>query len=126
MISFFLEKISDNFMENLSNLKDEYDIVALTPKACFELDALGIDYHIPDDFLFPEEVDKSIIKESVASCTAIKTFSILFINALRAGDYWAKFLDVYIKGIKPDRIVKIGDSLIWFDRMLGLVNERNS
>ena len=117
MISFLCEEVSDDFAALLYKV-EKYHIVALTPKACFQLDMLQYEYNIPDDYVFPEEVPMETIKEINEECGIARSLSIVFLSTVRAVNYWKLFLSVYSNKLRPDKIVKIGNQYRYLSRLL--------
>ena len=112
MTTIFLEYIPDKFKDKLKELND-YSIVALTPKACYELDKMDIEYDIPDNFYFPEEVDIKHLFEEVSKVEFPKDISFIYLiqwaHSFRAMRYWAYFISSYFIDKKIGDIFYFGN-----------------
>lgn len=118
-------------MEHMPDLteilsKDKpYNLMAVTPKACFDLDTHNEKYNIPDDFAIAEEVDFDVLFEEMEQKDVNPLFMIALSHIFRARSYWKTFLKRYKEQFQPTHCLYYGsESKFLIETLKEEFNER--
>jgi len=118
MLSIFCEYIPNL---NIDNSEKQWNLIALTPKACYTLDIHSqYKYNIPDDFCIAEEVDFDIMLEAINMADISPFFMIGLSHTFRAKRYWKEFLKRYKEQLKPTHCLYYGSS---FKFLIGILEK---
>jgi len=92
METYFLEYLPNEIVSDLMQNNADIDIIALTPKACYELDLYEIEYQIPEDYYYPQRID---IEETYKDEVKIGVFALHVFEREETEECWREFINVY-------------------------------
>lgn len=115
IIAILCEEVRVNIYDYLNSRV----IVALTAKACYQLNKIGIrNYYTLEDFYYPYyDIPSHLLEYD----NKYAVFNICFQEYKQTEMFWENFLNNFWESIKPNVVIYWGD---YDSKLRGLINER--